>query len=88
MRFLERVKDFFESPPAHDLKVGDLVTCTCHGGVAVIVDLFDTTRRASDPGTDYPKMDMARIWWISKPNNQISRDWVHTIRRLNKYKEW
>jgi hypothetical protein len=85
--FLDRVKDFFESPPEHNLKVGDLVTCTCHGGVAVVIELFDTARRREDPGVDYPRMNMARIWWINKPNKDLSRDWVHTIGRLNKYRE-
>ena len=36
-----RVKDFFKHPPAHTLKVGDLVTCNCHGGLAVVIALFD-----------------------------------------------
>ena len=79
MGFLDRVKDFFESPPEHNLKVGDLVTCTCHGGVAVVIELFDTARRREDPGVDYPRMNMARIWWINKPNKDLSRDCVHTI---------
>ena len=84
--FVERVKDFFEKPPQHDLHIGDLVTCTCHGGVAVVIDLFDKEVREQDPGVDYPRMNMARIWWISMPNKDMSRDWVHTIGRLNKYK--
>jgi hypothetical protein len=80
VRFMERVKAFFEIPPKHNLKVGDLVTCTCHGGVAVIIELFD------DPiKVDYPKMNMAKIWWISRAHNSQSRVWMHTIGRLNKY---
>jgi uncharacterized protein (UPF0218 family) len=79
--YWERVKDFFEIPPKHELVVGDLVTCTCHGGVAVIVQLYDERR-----GEDYPKMNMARIWWIQKPNTTISQDWMHTIGRLTKFK--
>ncbi len=80
MGYWERVKDFFEVPPKHELRVGDLVTCTCHGGVAVVVQLFDKPRE------EYPKMNMARIWWIQKPNAMISRDWMHTIARLRKFK--
>ena len=87
MGYLERVKAFFEKPPEHNLKVGDLVTCTCHGGVAVILTLYDNSRRVDDEGEEYPKMNMARIWWISKPNSTIARSWIHTINRLNKYGE-
>jgi len=78
--YWERVKDFFEMPPKHDLAVGDLVTCTCHGGVAVVVQLYDDR-----PGEDYPKMNMARIWWVKRPNSTISQDWMHTIARLQKF---
>jgi len=78
--YWERVKDFFEIPPSHDLVVGDLVTCACHGGVAVIVQLYDN--RA---GEEYPKMNMARIWWVKKPNSMIAQDWMHTIGRLQKF---
>ena len=81
MGFIERVKTFFEIPPKHDFKVGDLVTCTCHGGVAIILELYD------DPATiDYPKMNMAKIWWIIYPHAGIKeRDWTHTIDELEKY---
>ena len=75
------MKDFFEMPPKHDLVVGDLVTCTCHGGVAVVVALYDDR-----VGEEYPKMNMARIWWVKKPNSMISQDWMHTIARLQKFK--
>ena len=30
------MKDFFAKAPPHDLKVGDLVTCNCHGGIAAL----------------------------------------------------
>ena len=57
MGLIENVRDFFELPPKHNLKVGDLVTCTCHGGVAIVMELYD------DPGKiDYPKMNMAKIF--------------------------
>ena len=74
------MKDFFEVPPKHEFKVGDLVTCTCHGGVAVIIELYDTVR------DEYPKMNMAKIWWIKKPSSKVTRTWMHTIARLKKYK--
>ena len=80
MGYWERVKDFFEVPPKHEFKVGDLVTCTCHGGVAVIIELYDTVR------DEYPKMNMAKIWWIKKPSSKVTRTWMHTIARLRKYK--
>ncbi len=76
---MERVKDFFNEPPDHDLKVGDLVTCTCHGGIAVILELYDEPREP-----DAPLMNMARIWWIKKGTADVSRDWMHTIHRLKK----
>ena len=74
------MKDFFEVPPKHEFKVGDLVTCTCHGGVAVIIELYDTVR------DEYPKMNMAKIWWIKKPSSKVTRTWMHTIARLKKYR--
>ena len=46
MALWERMKDFFEDPPEHVLKVGDLVTCTCHGGVAIIIRLYDDDEAA------------------------------------------
>jgi hypothetical protein len=74
------VKDFFEIPPKHNFKVGDLVTCTCHGGVAIVIELYD----ASDVA-DHPKMNMAKIWWVKKTYDSMERMWMHTIRRLNHY---
>jgi len=76
--YQERVKAFFEKPPKHKLRVGDLVTCTCHGGVAVVVELFD--------GGEEVQMNMARLWWIKKGFPDIPRDWMHTISSLNKFK--
>ena len=55
------MKDFFEDAPEHAFEVGDLVTCTCHGGVAVIVRLYDDDQRAP--------MNMAKIWWIVFPHS-------------------
>ena len=72
------MKAFFEEPPAHDLKVGDLVTCSCHGTPAIIVQLYDDH-------DDVP-MNMAKIWWIKPPEKYTSNVWMHTIVRLRKYK--
>ena len=84
MGFIERVKDFFEIPPKHDLKIGDLVTCTCHGGVAIVVELYDNPNKV-----EYPKMNMAKIWWIRYPHDGIKeRVWMHTIARLKKHPEY
>ena len=80
MGYKERVKAFFEKPPKHKLKVGDLVTCTCHGGVAVVLELFDGR------GKEGVQINMARIWWIKIGVSDVTRDWVHTISRLNKFK--
>ena len=80
MGYWERVKDFFEIAPKHDLKVGDLVTCSCHGGVAVIIELYDQHTDVA------PSMNMAKIYWIQFPHTGIKeRVWMHTIRRLRKY---
>jgi hypothetical protein len=78
--YWERVKDFFEHPPSHNLKVGDLVTCTCHGGVAIVTELYDNPAEI-----EYPKMNMAKIWWIRRAHSDQPRVWLHTIGRLNKY---
>ena len=71
------MKAFFDEPPAHDLKVGDLVTCSCHGSVAIIMHLYDDYE-------DVP-MNMAKIWWIKPPAKYTSNVWMHTIARLRKY---
>ncbi len=81
--FIERVKDFFEIPPKHCLHVGDLVTCTCHGGVAIVLELYDNPKNKAE----YPKMNMAKIWWIKPTYDSQTREWMHTIARLNKYGE-
>lgn len=79
----ERMKDFFEKPPDHDLAVGDLVTCSCHGGIAIVLELYDKNHRDSDT----LEMNMAKIWWIVYPHDGVlERQWMHTIRRLKKYK--
>lgn len=79
MGYWERVKDFFEKPPQeHDLYVGCLVTCTCHGGIAVVLELYDRPEEE-----DYPNMNMAKIWWITLPHSNIERVWMHTIARLH-----
>jgi hypothetical protein len=86
MGYLERVKDFFKKPPKHTLEVGDLVTCTCHGGIAILIELYDTSTRPEDPGVEYPMMNMAKIWWIKPARKDQERTWLHTIERLNRYK--
>jgi len=85
VRYLERVKAFFEKPPEHSLVIGDLVTCTCHGGVAIIVELYDRNWREEDKTVEYPVMNMAKIWWISPATKDQERSWMHTIGRLSKY---
>ena len=83
MGYKERLFKYFEIPPKHDLKVGDLVTCSCHGGVALIIRLHDGT-------PDHPPMDMASIYWIKYPHDGVKeRVWMHTISRLRKWRmEW
>ncbi len=77
------MKDFFEKPPVHSLAVGDLVTCSCHGGLAVIVELYD----GSHPDGDTIEMNMAKIWWIQYPHEGVlERQWMHTIKRLRKFR--
>ncbi len=72
-------KELFNKAPNHDIAIGDLVTCDCHGGLAVVIELFDVE------DMEYPSMDMARIWWIRYPHHGIrERSWMHTISRLKK----
>jgi len=79
MGYKERLYKYFEIAPVHDLKVGDLVTCTCHGGVAMIIELYDK-------GDEHPSMDMAKIYWLSYPHDGIKEViWMHTISRLRKF---
>ena len=76
----ERVKDFFETAPAHELYVGALVTCSCHGGIGIILELYD------EPATvEHPSMNMAKLWRVVPPSVVISREWMHTISRLRLY---
>ena len=78
MGYKERLYKYFEIPPKHDFKIGDLVTCTCHGGVAMIMDIYDKDH-------DHPAMDMVKIYWITYPHEGIKeRIWMHTISRLIK----
>ena len=75
----EPVGDFFLHPPLdHDIAVGNLVTCICHGGLAIVIELYDTH------STDKLAMDMAKIWWVTKPKDRDAHIWMHTIRRLKK----
>ena len=78
MGYKERMKDFFKTPPEHSFKVGDLVTCNCHGGLAIVIELYDTGEEV--------RMNMAKIWWIVFPHSGIKeRDWMHTIDELKKF---
>jgi hypothetical protein len=80
-------KEFFERAPRHALKVGDIVTCSCHGGLAIVLELYDKDKTIE--GTDHPSMNMAKIWWIRYPHSGIKeRIWMHTIRRLKKHPEY
>ncbi len=75
-------KELFEKAPDHDLKVGDIVTCGCHGGLAVILRIFDGV---NEKDADYPSMNMAEIWWLKYPHPGVKeRLWIHTITRLKK----
>jgi len=77
--YQERVKDFFKRAPKHNLRAGDLVTCTCHGGIAIIIKLFDK----DDSEVKTPSMNMCQIFWIKYPHSGIKeRLWMHTIDRL------
>ena len=76
--YKERLYKYFEIPPKHNFNVGDLVTCDCHGGVAMIIELHDKS-------DDHPAMDMAKIYWIVYPHDGVKeRVWMHTISRLRK----
>ena len=82
MGIYERVKDFFVKAPPHELAVGDLVTCTCHGGIAIILEIYDGKEAESDFS-----MDMCKIFWIKYPHSGIKeRVWMHTISRLYLFK--
>jgi hypothetical protein len=63
------MKDFFAKAPPHDLKVGDLVTCSCHGGIAVVLEIYD-----GDDALDYMSMDMCKIFWIKYPHTGTYMD--------------
>ena len=79
MGYKERLYKYFEIAPKHDLQVGDLVTCTCHGGVALVVEL-------SDNASEHPSMDMAKIYWVKYPHAGVKEAiWMHTISRLRKF---
>jgi len=76
------VREFFRRAPPHQLQVGDLVTCSCHGGIAVILEIYD-----GDTREDYMSMDMCKIFWIKYPHKGVKeRIWMHTISRLYLFK--
>lgn len=82
MEYAGRMKDFFRKAPEHELRRGDLVTCSCHGGIAIIIKLYD-----SENEDDAPSMDMCQIFWIKYPHDGVKeRIWLHTINRLRKFK--
>ena len=75
-------KELFEKAPSHDFNVGDLVTCSCHGGLAIILQIFDGV---NEKEADYPSMNMVQIWWLRYPHDGVKeRLWMHTITRLRK----
>ena len=83
MGYQERVSEFFQKPPTHGLKPGDLVTCSCHGGTAIILELYDMPKE--EDGKYSPGMNMAKIFWITYPHEGVlERVWLHTIRKLRK----
>jgi len=80
--YYERVKDFFRKAPVHVLAVGDLVTCACHGGIAIVIEIYD-----GNDTENYMSMDMCKIYWIRYPHSGVKeRIWMHTISRLYLYK--
>ena len=82
MGYQERVKEFFREAPNHTLVVGQLVTCRCHGGVAIVIELYDKRT------LETPSMNMAQIYWIRYPHGGVKeRIWLHTIDRLNVLRE-
>ncbi len=75
-------KELFKKAPSHDFEVGDLVTCSCHGGLAIILRIFDGV---NEKEADYPSMNMVEIWWLRYPHEGVKeRIWMHTITRLKK----
>ena len=75
-------KELFQKAPSHDFAVGDLVTCSCHGGLAIILRIFDGV---NEKEVDYPSMNMVEIWWVRYPHPGVKeRIWMHTISRLRK----
>ena len=80
-------QEFFKRAPSHTLTVGDIVTCSCHGGLAIILELYD--RDTIVDGTKAPSMNMAKIWWFRYPHDGVKeRVWMHTIDRLRKQPEY
>ena len=84
MGYQERVKDFFKKAPnAHGFNIGDLVTCSCHGGLAIIVHLYDVESEVA------PSMNMCQIYWIRYPHEGVKeRLWMHTIERLRLFTDY
>jgi len=78
----EGVKDFFRRAPPHNLREGDLVTCNCHGGIAIVIEIYD-----GEDAESYMSMDMCKIYWIRYPHAGVKeRVWMHTISRLYLFK--
>jgi len=75
-------KELFKKAPNHDFDVGDLVTCSCHGGLAIVLRIYDGV---NEKEADYPSMNMVQIWWLRYPHEGVKeRIWMHTITRLKK----
>ena len=80
------MKDFFQKAPEHKFVPGDMVTCTCHGGVALIVRLYDEIE-VSEATNDILSMNMVQIYWLKYPHDGVKeRLWLHTIDRLYMFK--
>lgn len=76
------MKEFFQQAPAHEFIPGDMVTCDCHGGVGLIVRLYDE-REISIATNERLSMNMVQIYWLKYPHEGVKeRLWLHTIERL------
>lgn len=85
--YIMSFREFFEKAPTHNLVIGDIVTCNCHGGLAIILEIYDEEKEVD--GVYHPSMNMAKIWWMRYPHSGIKeRIWMHTIAKLRKHPEY
>ena len=59
-------------------KVGDLVTCGCHGGVGLLLSISYIEDQP------YSSIDIGRVSWVIKKAPRINDITHHTIARLRK----